>query len=65
MAVEEMKQGNYNSYFKKGGQEIVDLNDKAVDLGHQAAVKVEIPASWADAPGHSHGRAQERHSLCP
>ena len=45
-----MKKNNYNSYFKKAGQKIVDLNDKAVDLGISAAVKVEIPASWADAP---------------
>ena len=50
MAVEDMKKNNYNSYFKKAGQKIVDLNDKAVDLGISAAVKVEIPASWADAP---------------
>ena len=33
MAVEAMKQGNYDSYFKKGGQEIVDKNNKAVDAG--------------------------------
>ena len=49
VAVEDMKKNNYNSYFKKAGQEIVDKNDKAVDLGISAAVKVEIPASWADA----------------
>ncbi len=62
MAVEDMKKNNYNSYFKKAGQKIVDLNDKAVDLGISAAVKVEIPASWADAPDTPCGRAQER--LC-
>ena len=50
MAVEDMKKNNYNSYFKKAGQEIVDKNDRAVDVGINAAVKVEIPASWADAP---------------
>ena len=50
MAVEDMKKNNYNSYFKKAGQKIVELNDRAVDLGVNAAVKVEIPASWADAP---------------
>ena len=49
LAVEDMKKNNYNSYFKKAGQKIVDLNDQAVDLGVSAAVKVEIPASWADA----------------
>ncbi|MCR4724467.1 MAG: pyruvate:ferredoxin (flavodoxin) oxidoreductase, partial [Clostridia bacterium] len=49
-AVEDMKKNNYNSYFKKAGQKIVDLNDKAVDMGVSAAVKVDIPASWATAP---------------
>ncbi|MBT9684152.1 pyruvate:ferredoxin (flavodoxin) oxidoreductase [Pseudoflavonifractor sp. MCC625] len=49
MAVEDMKKNNYNSYFKKAGQKIVDLNNQAVDVGINAAVKVEIPASWADA----------------
>ncbi len=49
MAVEDMKKNNYNSYFKKAGQKIVDLNNQAVDVGVSAAVKVEIPASWAEA----------------
>ena len=49
LAIEDMKKNNYNSYFKKAGQKIVDLNDQAVDLGVSAVVKVEIPASWADA----------------
>lgn len=49
IAVEDMKKNNYNSYFKKAGQKIVDLNNQAVDLGVHAAVRVEIPANWADA----------------
>ena len=49
VAVEDMKKNNYNSYFKKAGQKIVDLNNQAVDIGISAAVKVDIPASWADA----------------
>ena len=49
VAVEDMKKNNYNSYFKKAGQGIVDLNDRAVDIGISAAVKVEIPTSWAEA----------------
>ena len=40
---------NYDSYFKKAGTEIVDLNNQAVDLGIRAAVKVEIPESWRNA----------------
>ena len=47
--MEDMKKNNYNSYFKKAGQKIVDLNNKAVDVGISAAVKVEIPESWANA----------------
>nr|WP_326171589.1 pyruvate:ferredoxin (flavodoxin) oxidoreductase [uncultured Oscillibacter sp.] len=49
IAVEDMKKNNYNSYFKKAGQKIVDLNNQAVDLGVSAAVKVDIPAGWAEA----------------
>ena len=49
VAVEDMKKNNYATYFKKAGQKIVDLNDKAVDVGVHAAVKVDVPASWADA----------------
>ena len=33
LAIEDMKKNNYNSYFKKAGQKIVDMNDQAVDLG--------------------------------
>ena len=51
VAVEDMKKNNYNSYFKKAGQKIVDLNNAAVDVGVSAAVKVEIPESWANAAG--------------
>ena len=49
VAVEDMKKNNYNSYFKKAGQKIVDLNNQAVDVGVSAAVKVEIPEGWANA----------------
>lgn len=49
VAAEDMKKNNYKSYFKKAGQKIVDMNNQAVDAGATAAVKVEIPASWADA----------------
>ena len=49
VAVEDMKKNNYNSYFKKAGQKIVDMNNAAVDVGVSAAVKVEIPEAWANA----------------
>lgn len=48
VAVEDMKKNNYNSYFKKAGQKIVDLNNRAVDVGTSAAVQVEIPENWAN-----------------
>lgn len=49
LAVEDMKKNNYNSYFKKAGQAVVDKNNAAVEIGLTAAVKVEIPDSWATA----------------
>lgn len=49
LAVEDMKKNNYNSYFKKAGQKIVDMNNEAVDIGIHAAVEVPIPAHWANA----------------
>ena len=36
IAVEDMKKNNYNSYFKKAGQAIVDKNNAAVDSAYQA-----------------------------
>nr|MCR4710983.1 4Fe-4S dicluster domain-containing protein [Clostridia bacterium] len=49
LAVADMKKNNYDSYFKKAGQAIVDKNNTAVDLGLTAAVRVEIPERWATA----------------
>lgn len=49
LAVSEMKQSNHDTYFKKGGQDIVDLNDRAVDVGQTGMTEVNVPASWADA----------------
>jgi pyruvate-ferredoxin/flavodoxin oxidoreductase len=42
-----MKDAIYKSYGKKG-QDIVDMNNAAVDRGVAGLVKVEIPADWAD-----------------
>ena len=53
LAIAYMKKNNHSSYFKKAGQKVVDLNNQAVDLGVHAAVKVEIPPSWANAPDAS------------
>ena len=47
-AVQYMKDAATHSYLKKG-QDIVDMNHKAIDLGATAYKKVEVPASWATA----------------
>ena len=36
------------SYLKKG-QDIVDMNHKAIDIGATAFKKIDVPADWADA----------------
>lgn len=48
-AVSDMKKNNRISYFKKGGQTLVDMNDKAVDLGIAGFERVNIPESWGTA----------------
>jgi pyruvate-ferredoxin/flavodoxin oxidoreductase len=47
-ALKYMKDAATHSYLKKG-QDIVDMNHKAIDLGATAYKKVEVPASWANA----------------
>ena len=47
-AIQYMKDAATHSYLKKG-QDIVDMNHKAIDLGASAYKKVEVPASWANA----------------
>ncbi|MBE6954369.1 MAG: pyruvate:ferredoxin (flavodoxin) oxidoreductase [Ruminococcaceae bacterium] len=47
-AIAYMKDAATKSYLKKG-QDVVDMNHKAIDLGATAFVKVDVPASWADA----------------
>ncbi len=47
-AIEYMKDAATHSYLKKG-QDIVDMNHKAIDLGATAFKKFEVPASWATA----------------
>ena len=47
-AIEYMKDAATKSYMKKG-KEVVETNHKAIDLGATAFVKIDVPASWADA----------------
>ena len=51
-AIQFMKEAATKSYLKKG-QDVVDMNHKAIDAGATAFVKIDIPADWAtvaDAP---------------
>lgn len=47
-ALQYMKDAATKSYLKKG-QDVVDMNHRAIDAGATAFVQVEVPASWADA----------------
>jgi len=47
-AIRYMKEKATISYLKKG-QDIVDMNHKAIDMGATAFVKVPVPADWAKA----------------
>ncbi|MEA5039731.1 MAG: pyruvate:ferredoxin (flavodoxin) oxidoreductase [Clostridiaceae bacterium] len=47
-ALKYMKDAATKSYLKKG-QDVVDMNHKAIDLGANAFVKIDVPAAWKDA----------------
>ncbi|MBQ6816214.1 MAG: pyruvate:ferredoxin (flavodoxin) oxidoreductase [Clostridia bacterium] len=47
-AIKYMKEAATKSYLKKG-QDIVDMNHKAIDAGATAFVKIDVPADWANA----------------
>ena len=47
-ALRFMKEAATKSYLKKG-QDVVDMNHKAIDVGATAFKKIDVPASWADA----------------
>lgn len=49
LAVQEMKNGIYQSYFKKAGQSVVELNYQAVERGISDVEEFEIPSDWANA----------------
>ncbi|MCQ2566945.1 MAG: pyruvate:ferredoxin (flavodoxin) oxidoreductase [Mogibacterium sp.] len=44
-AIEYMKAAATKSYLKKG-QDIVDMNHKAIDAGADALVKIDVPEEW-------------------
>ena len=47
-AIQYMKDAATHSYLKKG-QDVVDMNHKAIDAGATAYVKIDVPESWKDA----------------
>jgi len=47
-AIQYMKEKATASYMKKG-QDVVDMNHKAIDAGATAFVKIDVPADWAEA----------------
>lgn len=55
-AIQHMKEKATQSYLKKG-QDIVDMNHKAIDAGATAFVKIDVPADWAEATDDKHAEA--------
>ena len=47
-AIQYMKDAATKSYLKKG-QDVVDMNHRAIEAGATAFVKVDVPADWANA----------------
>ncbi len=47
-AIRYMKDAATHSYLKKG-QDVVDMNHRAIDAGATAYHKVDVPAAWANA----------------
>ncbi len=50
--------------FMKKGKEIVEMNEKAIDAGASAYVKIDIPADWANATdGDNTAKSQGKEKL--
>jgi pyruvate-ferredoxin/flavodoxin oxidoreductase len=47
-AIKYMKEAAYKSFYKKG-EAVVNMNYAAIDAGANAAIKVNVPAAWANA----------------
>lgn len=56
-AIEYMKKAAKASYGKKGDA-IVNMNYQAIERGAQEVIKIEIPASWADAKDEADAAAE-------
>ena len=55
-AIRFMKEAAHKSYAKKG-EAVVEMNYKAIDAGATAYVKIDVPASWADAVDNTEHKA--------
>ena len=44
--------------FMKKGKEIVEMNEKAIDAGATAFVKIDVPADWANAADKTEGTVE-------
>ena len=53
-AIGYMKDAATKSYLKKG-QDVVDMNHKAIDAGATAFHKFDVPADWANAQDQANG----------
>ncbi|WP_455540047.1 pyruvate:ferredoxin (flavodoxin) oxidoreductase [Terrisporobacter sp.] len=57
-AVKYLKESIQKTYGKKG-EKIVNMNYEAVDAGINSLVKVEVPASWANATDEENTNSEE------
>ena len=57
-AIQYMKYAATKSFLKKG-QNIVDMNHKAIDAGFGAFVKIDVPADWANATDNTVAEKEE------
>ena len=57
-AIGYMKDAATHSYLKKG-QDVVDMNHKAIDMGATAYKKFSVPADWKDAKDETAAAALE------
>ena len=62
-AAQYMKDAIKKTYGKKG-ENIVNMNMAAVDAGIENVHKVEVPASWADAPDDAPAQNLQAATMC-
>ncbi len=57
-AIKYLKEAVVKAYGKKG-EKIVNMNYQAIDKGIESAVKIAVPAAWADAKDSEKGKVDE------